>query len=83
MQKVEIQIKGQIDRNWSDWFEGLKITYAPNGNTILSGVIRDQSALIGLIFNLSNIGLALISVDTLSRVEGHYGNIREKEATKR
>jgi hypothetical protein len=27
MEQVEIRIKGQIDKNWSDWLEGLSINY--------------------------------------------------------
>jgi len=83
MERIEIRVKGQLDKNWSDWFDGLSITYTEGGETVLSGPIRDQSALLGLIFNLADIGLPIISVDTLPRVEGQYGNLREKEVTTR
>jgi hypothetical protein len=32
-----ITIKGHIDGDWSDWFDGLTITLVDNGETILSG----------------------------------------------
>lgn len=83
MERIEIRVKGQLDRNWSDWFDGLSITHTESGETVLSGRIRDQAALRGLIFNLADLGLSLISVDTLPRVEGQYGNLRQKEVTKR
>ena len=62
MEQVEIYVAGQIDERWSDWFEGLKITH-PNCNaTVLSGEIKDQAALYGLIARLRDLGLSLLSV---------------------
>ena len=66
MQGIEIKIKGQIDQDWSDILAGLKITYAADGSTLLSGTIRDQSALYGLLFQLSNLGLQLVSLSSIS-----------------
>ena len=83
MQKVEIRVKGQLDQNWSDWFNGLSITHTKSGDTVLCGSVRDQAALRGLIFNLADLGLPLVSVDTMPRVEGQYINPEEKEVTKR
>lgn len=83
MERIEIRVKGQLDRNWSDWFDGLSITHTASGETVLSGPVRDQAALRGLIFNLADLGLPLISVDTLPPVDGQYGNVREKEVSKR
>jgi hypothetical protein len=61
MLTVEIRVKGRIDERWSDWFEGLAISYA-EGETILTGNVADQSALYGLLAKLRDLGLALISV---------------------
>ncbi len=62
MQQVEIRLKGQIDRNWSDWLGGLTISHTENGQTVLTGSVRDQSALLGLLNRLSGLGLRVISV---------------------
>lgn len=78
MQKVEIRVKGQIDRGWSDWFGGLTITYTPRGDTILAGSVRDQSELRGVLFRLADLGLDLISVNASPRVGGHHWSIREE-----
>jgi hypothetical protein len=64
MLKVEIHVKGQIDRDWSDWLEDLTINHTDDGNTLLSGPVRDQAALYGLLWQLSNLGLQLISVSS-------------------
>ncbi|OGO18939.1 MAG: hypothetical protein A2144_13820 [Chloroflexi bacterium RBG_16_50_9] len=62
MQQMEIRIKGQIDRNWADWFGGLTITHTENGETVLTGPVRDQAALHGLLSRLADLGLPLVSV---------------------
>jgi hypothetical protein len=61
MQNVEIQIKGQIDQGWSEWIGGLAISYTEHGDTVLTGLIRDQAALYGLLEKLSNVGMQLLS----------------------
>lgn len=58
----EIQIAGLISENWSDWFEGLTIQHASEGNTILSGELADQAALIGLLVKIHSLNLKIISV---------------------
>ena len=63
MQQVEIRVKGQIDKRWSEWLSGLTITNTPEGDTVLSGSVLDQSALYGLIGRLRDLGLPLLSVN--------------------
>lgn len=58
----EIRIQGHLDLDWSDWFENLHISHEADGNTTLSGRIADQSVFYGLMSNLRDLGLILISV---------------------
>lgn len=58
----EIIVKGQLDIDWSEWFEGLTITHNDKGETILSGHIRDQAVLYGIMAKARDLGLFLISV---------------------
>jgi hypothetical protein len=62
MQQIEIRVKGQIDRDWSDWIGGLVITHPAKGETLLTGSVRDQAALYGLLSRLADLGLQLNSV---------------------
>jgi hypothetical protein len=62
MQQFEIRVKGQIDRSWSARLEGLTITHTGQGETVLTGPVRDQAALHGLLDRLAGLGLELISV---------------------
>jgi hypothetical protein len=57
-----IKIKGQLDSEWTDWFEGLTITLEEDGNTLLTGPVTDQAALHGLLKKIRDLGLPLLSV---------------------
>lgn len=59
----KIVVKGQLNPDWSGWFEGLTITHNDKGETILSGPIRDQAALYGILAKMRDICLFLISVE--------------------
>ena len=67
MQHVEIQIEGQIDLQWSEWFDNLTITHTDQDETILSGLVADQATLYGVLSRLRDLGLPLLSVN---QVEG-------------
>jgi hypothetical protein len=58
----EIRLKGHLDARWSDWFAGLSFTHASDGTTILAGPVVDQAALHGLLRNVRDLGLPLVSV---------------------
>lgn len=62
MHQVEIRVKGQIDEQRSDWFEGMAICAGAAGETILSGPVMDQTALYGLLTKIRDLGLGLLSV---------------------
>lgn len=57
-----IRIEGQLDSQWTDWFEGLTITQEDNGDTLLTGLVVDQAALHGLLKKIRDLGLTLISI---------------------
>jgi hypothetical protein len=62
MPQVQIRVKGRIDERWSEWLDGLTITHTAEGETVLTGVILDQSALYGLMSKLRDLGLSLLAV---------------------
>ena len=65
MLHVEITVMKRIDFNWSEWFEGMTIRHTDRDETILSGTVVDQAALYGLLAKLRNLGLPLISVNSI------------------
>jgi hypothetical protein len=59
----EIRVEGVLDESWSEWLGGLDVQPLDSGETILSGPIRDQSALHGLFIKIRDLGLPLLSVE--------------------
>lgn len=59
----QIRIEGHLDAQWTDWFERLTITQQENGDTLLTGPVRDQAALFGLLKKVRDLGLTLVSVN--------------------
>lgn len=62
----EIRIAGHLGVEWMEWFGGLTITQEPDGDTRLTGVITDQSALYGLLRKVRDLGLTLLAVNLLT-----------------
>ncbi len=59
--KYIICFKNHLDTHWEHWFEGMSISHADNGVTVLSGEVADQSALHSLLEKIHNLNLTLIS----------------------
>jgi hypothetical protein len=57
----EIRIEGRLDDRWAAWFEDLQIE-SEGQETVISGLVTDQSALHGLLAKVRDLGLCLISV---------------------
>lgn len=58
----EIRVKGHLDIRRIRWFEGLEVSLAPNGETIIRGPILDQAALHGILNRIRDLGLPLLLV---------------------
>ncbi len=60
-----ICVNGHLDPGWSDWFGGLTITQESDGVTVIAGPVQDQAALFGLLSQVRDLGLTLISVNQI------------------
>ena len=58
-----IRVRGVIDARWSEWFCGMAICPQADGDTLLTGPVRDQAALHGLLVKIRDLGLPLLSVE--------------------
>ncbi len=61
----QIRVKGHLDPQWTDWFEGVAITLEEGGDTLLTGPITDQAALHSLLRKVRDLGIPLVSVNRL------------------
>jgi hypothetical protein len=62
MDFYEIRVKGHISSKRIRTFEGMSAELQPDGSTILSGVIQDQSILHAILRDISELGLKLLLV---------------------
>jgi hypothetical protein len=58
----EIRIEGQLNPGWSDWLDGMTITLLEGNQTLLSGPLADQAAMLGLLMKLHNFCMLLLAV---------------------
>ena len=65
----QIIIGGHLSPKWVYWFDGLTITLGKNGETKLVGPVVDQAALHGLLKKVRDLGMPLISVNCIRRIE--------------
>ena len=61
----QIRLTGHLGDHWSTWFEGMAIQRRANGETILTGELRDQTALHGVLMKVRDLGLPLVEVKRL------------------
>lgn len=64
-----IRVKGTLDSSWSQWFDDMTVEATPGGETMLTGPVRDQTALHGLLGKIRDMGLPLLSVEKLKRTD--------------
>ena len=72
LEVYQIVVKGHLDSEWSEWFDGLTITMVDNGATILSGPLADQTALHGVLIKIRDLGLPLLS---LTRIDPDISDV--------
>jgi len=58
----QIRIAGHLGPQWTEWFEGLTITQEAGNTTLLTGAVRDQAELHGLLRKIRDLGTPLLSI---------------------
>jgi hypothetical protein len=66
-QQYEIHIKGHLNRDWADWLDGMQMCCLESGEMILSGMLADQAALLGILNKLNYLNLCILSVNETDR----------------
>ena len=60
-----IRLQGHLDSRWADRLHGMTFTFPGDGTTTLTGPLIDQSALHGLLAQIRDLGIPIISVQRL------------------
>jgi len=60
--RYRVVVREELDERYASAFEGMRVDSA-DGQTVISGTIRDKSHLHGLLERIDALGLELISVE--------------------
>jgi hypothetical protein len=60
-----LEVEGELSDPTGSLFEGMILRYE-RGNTVLTGPIRDQAELQGILRRVSDLGLTLVNVNVIS-----------------
>ena len=65
MPKYEIRVQGRLDQRWSNWFDGLTLSYEGDDITLLRGPLVDEAALHGVLIKVRDLAVPLLSVSRM------------------
>jgi hypothetical protein len=74
MNWYEIRVQGHLDQDWSEWFDGLAITYDVDDNTVLRGSLTDETALHGVLIKVRDLALPLLAVNRIEALGEEQGS---------
>ena len=60
-EQYEIRVNGRLAAHWSEALGGMRVTVEPAGTTLIHGQ-ADQAALHGILRQIRDLGLDLVSV---------------------
>ena len=61
----QIRINGHLDETWMIWFSPLVVLNEANGEATLTGAIRDQAELAGVLNRIFDLNLTLLAVNLI------------------
>jgi len=63
-----LKVQGRVNANWIDWMMNVDMTIRGDGQltvSIVTGIVRDQAGLFGLLSFIRDLGMPLISVELI------------------
>ena len=67
----QIRVQGHFGNTLSEWFAPLRVCNEPTGEAALTGLIRDQAELYGVLLKLYNLNFTLIAVQRVATTDEH------------
>jgi hypothetical protein len=67
--RYRIVLRGRLSERFESAFDGMTLEHGPN-RTVLTGDVRDQAQLYGLIGRLQEFGIELLAVEPADRSDG-------------
>jgi hypothetical protein len=61
----QIRINSHLDETWINWFAPLVVVNEANGEATLTGEVRDQAELHGLLDRVFDLNLTLLAVNRI------------------
>lgn len=62
----QIRIKGHLDETWINWFSPLVVVNEANGEATLTGAVRDQTELAGVLNKVFDLNLILLALSRIA-----------------
>jgi hypothetical protein len=66
MDNYQIRVRGQLDKRWSEWFDGFEMR-SEGDDSILHGRVPDQAALHGILSKIRDLDLTILLVEKIKR----------------
>jgi len=70
--RYRIVLRGRLSKRFESAFEGMTLEHAP-GRTVLTGEVRDQAQLYGVLDQVRDFGIDLLSVESADISDGSSG----------
>jgi len=67
-QRYQLTVEGELSERAGRAFDGMTVT-REHGNTVLTGAVRDQAELQGLLQRVSNLGLTLLGANATDNTD--------------
>jgi hypothetical protein len=64
--QIRVRVQGELAPTWSSVLADLAVAADPDGTTLVTGVLADQAALHGLLAAIRDLGLSLVSLETVA-----------------
>ena len=67
-----LRLQGHVSANWQDWLKDPAVNFEGD-QTVVTGIVRDQAALFGLLSFVRDLGVPLVSVEFIQDKGEHHG----------